>query len=85
MEREGYFLRILTQDDVLCLLRKRQGEGTASSLAKEIGISAAYLSEIMRKTRGPNKAVLKFLGLQKQRTISVVYLPSLSNGRRAHE
>jgi hypothetical protein len=72
-------MKILTQDEVLDRLRKMQGGRSAAALAKEIGISAAHMSEIFRKTRHVPKWLLGPMGLCSERTITVTYFEL--NGR----
>lgn len=54
---------------ILSLLRQKQGEMSQSDLAKQIGVSAAYLSDVYRGNRRPADKILKFLGITK----TVVY------------
>jgi transcriptional regulator with XRE-family HTH domain len=66
-------MAVMTDDDVLELIRKRKGEKSLREFAKEIGITAPYLSDILKKNRSPGKTVLKFFGLEKKRIIQVSY------------
>lgn len=50
-------------EDVIGMLKKKQGERSLRQFAIELGISAAYLSDIYRCNRRPGKAVLRQLGL----------------------
>jgi len=59
----------MTQDEFVALLRKKQGKRTAREFAEELGISAAYLSDIYHGKRYAGPAVLDRLGLQR----AVVY------------
>jgi transcriptional regulator with XRE-family HTH domain len=72
-------MKILTQDEVLRRLREKQGERSMRKFAILLGISVSYLSEIYKKTRNPNPAVLKALGIGKERTITTTYFET--NGR----
>ena len=66
-------MQSLTDDDVLELIRKRKGEKSLRAFAEEIGITAPYLSDILKKNRSPGKTVLKFFGLEKKKVIAVSY------------
>jgi len=48
----------------ICLAVKAAGSNQ-SALAKEIGISAQYLSDVLRGNRNPGKKILDFLGIEK--------------------
>lgn len=52
--------------NVIEILRKMQGKRKQYELAKELGISAPYLSDIFKGKREPGPAVLRILGLRKQ-------------------
>lgn len=58
--------KTLTREDVIKLMRKKQGQRTDAEFARELGISAPYLFEIFRGTRDPGDKVLEALGLQKE-------------------
>lgn len=65
-------MKQLTQQQVVELLRKKQGTRLAKELAEELGISPGYLSEIYKGTREPGPSVLEKLGLEKE----VIYVPA---------
>ena len=62
----------LNQDQVIALLRKRQGLRTAKELAAEIGISQQYLSDVYAGKRTIGPAILEELGLESE----TVYIPA---------
>ena len=57
-------------EDVIKLLKTRQGTRTQEDFAGEIGISFQLLSNVLMAKRMPGQKILKFLKLKKQ----VVYL-----------
>jgi transcriptional regulator with XRE-family HTH domain len=56
----------LTYSQVIELLKKRQGKRPARQFARDLGISAVYLSHIYNGKREPGPAVLNKLGLARQ-------------------
>ena len=58
-----------SRDDVVKLLKQRQGGKTTTDFAEEIGISMQLLSSVLLGSRQPGTAILKFLKLRK----AVVY------------
>lgn len=60
--------------DPLQMLKAGQGARSMRAYAKEIGISAAYLSDIYRARRGADgPKILTYLGLEKVTTVRVEY------------
>lgn len=55
-----------TREDVVALLKQRQGSKTSSDFAEEIGISVQLLSSVLNGTRNPAGEVLKYLRLKKR-------------------
>ena len=55
-----------TREEVVKMLRQRQGSRESVELAQEIGISPQLMSGIFVGNRQPNEKVLKFLKLRKQ-------------------
>lgn len=53
----------LTVEQVLELLRKRQGNRTQREFAKELGITGQYLCDLYLRRRDPGEAVLKNFGI----------------------
>ena len=56
----------MDKNGVLQLLRRKQGDRTQVELAKELGISTAYLSDIFNGNREPSAAILDYLELKRQ-------------------
>ncbi len=63
----------ITAETILALLEKEKGQGSWASLAKRIGVSRAYLSDLKlgRRLHGPK--ILSFLKLQKKVSTVVEY------------
>ncbi len=55
-----------TRDEVLELLRKRQGERTQNDLAAELGVSSAYLSDVFLGRRDLGVKILEALGMYRE-------------------
>ncbi len=53
----------LTVDEVIDLMRKRQGERTQRDLAEELGVSQQYLNDVYLRRREPGESILKGLGI----------------------
>lgn len=60
----------ITQDQVVAHLRAIAKADTQSSLARQIGISRSFMSEVINGTRPPTGKILDYLGLQ-SRTVYV--------------
>jgi transcriptional regulator with XRE-family HTH domain len=56
----------MTHEQVIALMRKKQGKRTAKEFAAELEISQAYLSDIYQHKRDPGESVLEKLGLKKE-------------------
>lgn len=52
--------------DPVTLLRERKGKRSLRHLGKEIGVSAMFLSHVLRGLRHPGPKILKWLGLEKR-------------------
>lgn len=52
-----------TVEQVLDILRKRQGDRTQREFAAELGITAQYLCDLYLRKRDPGEAVLRNLGI----------------------
>jgi transcriptional regulator with XRE-family HTH domain len=60
---------MLTQTEVVKWLREEvKAHRSQAELARKIGISRAYLNDILTGNRGPGESVLKYFGLAKQVT-----------------
>ena len=63
----------LTREEVVKKLKEKQGTRSLRRFAEELGISAAYLSDIYLGRRGVGPKVLQFLGLAKNQQTTVTY------------
>lgn len=64
--------KVYSQDEVITLMRQRQGVKQQNDFAKEMNISAQLLCDIYKRNRNISPAILDFLGLEK----FVVYRPT---------
>lgn len=55
--------KFLTVEQVLEMLRKRQGDRTQREFAAELGITGQYLCDLYLRRRDPGEAVLKNFGI----------------------
>jgi hypothetical protein len=62
----------MTQEQVLELLKEKQGDRSLREFALEVGCSAAYLSDVYNGNREPAKKILDYLGLTRTRTVKIV-------------
>jgi transcriptional regulator with XRE-family HTH domain len=62
-----------SQNEVIDILKRRQGQRATRKFASELGVSAQYLSEIYRGARPPGKRILNFLGLGSDKSTTVTY------------
>ena len=53
----------LTVDQIIALMKKKQGERTQRDLAKELGVSQQYLNDVYLHRREPGESILKGLGV----------------------
>jgi predicted transcriptional regulator len=66
--------------DVLAIIRRAADEaGTQVALAERLGVSQAYLSDVLNGRRDPGESILGPLGLERV----VVYRRKRSNGSPA--
>jgi hypothetical protein len=66
-------MRILSRTQVVDLLKKRQGNKSLRELGLELGLSAAYLSDVFRGNREPGPALLTLLGVERTKTTETTY------------
>lgn len=55
----------LSQDDVVQLLQRAQGDLTQKDFALKLGVSQQYLSDVLLGRRDPGPSILEFLGIEK--------------------
>lgn len=65
--------KTLAEEQVVELIRTRQGEKSLRQFAVEIGISPSYLSDIYLGTRKPGVKCLKYFGIAKTRRVVAEY------------
>lgn len=56
--------KIYSQEEVVKMLEAHKGDRSQNALASEMGISPAYLSDILCGHRSPGPKVLAFFGLE---------------------
>jgi transcriptional regulator with XRE-family HTH domain len=66
-------IMILDKQQVIDLIRKEQGRSSLRDYAKSVGISAAYLSDVLRGNRAPGKKIYEHFGLSREKTLTVTY------------
>jgi hypothetical protein len=66
-------VQMMNDDQIVRLIRGKQGEQSLRAYASQIGVSAAYLSDVLNGHRGPGKKMLKFFGIEKTRRVTVTY------------
>lgn len=55
------------------VIRKRQGKQSLREFAKGLGMSAAYLSDVLRGNRDPGPRLLEFLRLERTKITTITY------------
>lgn len=75
-------MKIYTRDDVIRMLKNRQGSKRAKHFAEELKVSAPYLNDVYAGNRPPSPKILSFLGLGKEKTTVVTYFEL--NGERTN-
>ena len=65
--------RTYKAEDVIEMLKRKQGKSGLRQFATELGISAPYLSDIYKGRRSPGPAVLEKLGLVRKDPPAPVY------------
>lgn len=56
--------QFMTADEVIALLKRKQGDRTNLAFAAEIGVTSTHLGEIYKGTRNIGGKVSKALGLE---------------------
>jgi lambda repressor-like predicted transcriptional regulator len=59
-------MKTYTQDDVLATIRTRTDASSIRSVAKELGLSAAYLSDVLLGNRQVSDKVAESFGFQRE-------------------
>ena len=60
--------------EVIELMRTAQGDKSLRTFGEEMGVSAAYISDIYNGRRSPGAKVLKYFGIGKTRQTVVEYV-----------
>lgn len=63
----------MNREAVIELLTKRQGSRSLREFAKELGVSASYLSDVYLGHREPGPSILEPLGLNRHRSVTTEY------------
>jgi hypothetical protein len=56
----------MTKDAVIRLLKQKQGDRSLREFAREVGVTAAYLSDIYQGRREPGPAIQRYLGVRRE-------------------
>jgi hypothetical protein len=70
------------REQVNAMLRKMQGDRSLRSFAKDLKISAAYLSDVLRDSREPGPKILRPLHLRRIKTTTIIYIPESGTRRK---
>ena len=66
-------LKTYTREDVVQMLKRRQGTRRAKYFAEELKVSAPYLNDVYAGNRPPSQKILAFLGLGREKTTVTTY------------
>lgn len=66
-------MRTFTQDDVLADIRKEVNQSSLRQTADRIGLSAAYLSDILKGNRAVSETVAAVFGYEREIVTNVVF------------
>lgn len=58
-----------TREEVVALLQSRQGNRSRSALAREIGVTPAYMTYVYQGRKLPGPSILRYLGLKAVREV----------------
>ncbi len=67
-------IALMKTEDVIEVLRKRQGEMSLREYARIVGCSHSYLYDLYNGGRSPGNKIMKFLGLKKRRVVETSYV-----------
>ena len=68
-----FVMGTLTRTQVVDLLRKWKGKKSLRVFGREIGVTAAYLSDVFRGNREPGPTILNLLGIERTKTTETTY------------
>jgi len=57
-------MKAVKPDQIVQLLQKKKGDGTAKELARQLGVTEQYLSDVLKGRRTPGPAIIAGLGLE---------------------
>ena len=64
---------VIDKEDIVSFLRHEQDRaGSLTALAKDVGVSLSYLSDVCNGRRDPGPVILKYLGLRKRVTYELI-------------
>jgi lambda repressor-like predicted transcriptional regulator len=63
-----------TEDDVLAAIRKRTDLSSIRAVARELGVSAAYLCDVLSRKRTISVKVAKLFGFRRETVTEVRFL-----------
>jgi predicted transcriptional regulator len=66
LESDSVMARMLTREQVIKELRRKQGERTNRDFAAELGIHESHIGQIYKGTRDPGESILSQLNLTKR-------------------
>jgi transcriptional regulator with XRE-family HTH domain len=58
-------MEALKQPHIVQMLREKMGNMTQRDFAEQIGVSQAYLGDVLKGRRDPGPSILQFLGIEK--------------------
>lgn len=75
-------MKTYTREDVIRMLKTRQGTKQSNHFAKELEVSAPFLNDVYAGNRPPSPKILAFLGLGREKTTVVTYFELNGEGRK---
>lgn len=66
-------MKTFTQEQVIEILKKKQGKRTAREFARELGFSANYIHYVLTGKQEPSSKLLALVGMRKEKTVTVTY------------
>lgn len=76
----SFAMNSLTQQDVVEILKRKQGKLSLRKFARKLGVSPPFLSDVYLGRRGPGPKILDQLNLQSTRQITVTFTKKKTNG-----
>ena len=56
----------MEESTVIELLKRKQGDRSQSDLARELGMTPQYVSEVLKGQKPPSDRILEYLGLKRE-------------------